>query len=183
MPEYDGPGSGTTSDFPRQLLLQGEQDGAVHSSLKGGSALSGLENRMRHVADVAIRTRGAKDGNRRREKDRCPDMTKMETTDEVSYETIEPNAAALTESHRDIGYTPSTAIADIVDNSLTADASEVSIRVNADPDDAAVAIIDDGHGMSSGELFEAMRPGSRNPTERRSEKGPRRFRSVADLLL
>ena len=102
-------------------------------------------------------------------------MTKMETTDEVSYETIEPNAAALIESLRDIGYTPSTAIADIVDNSLTADASKVSIRVNADPDDAAVAIIDDGHGMSSGELFEAMRPGSRNPTERRSENDLGRF--------
>lgn len=102
-------------------------------------------------------------------------MTKKKTTDEVSYETIEPNAAALIESLRDIGYTPSTAIADIVDNSLTADASRVSIRVNADPDDAAVAIIDDGRGMSSGELFEAMRPGSRNPTEKRSENDLGRF--------
>lgn len=102
-------------------------------------------------------------------------MRKMETTGEVSYETIEPNAAALIESLRDIGYTPSTAIADIVDNSFTADASKVSIRVNADLDDAAVAVIDDGNGMSSDELFEAMRPGSRNPTERRSENDLGRF--------
>ncbi len=102
-------------------------------------------------------------------------MTKFEWNDDVSYETIEPNAAALIESLRDIGYTPSTAIADIVDNSLTADASRVSIRVNSNPDDAAVAIIDDGHGMTADQLFEAMRPGSRNPTAERSKHDLGRF--------
>lgn len=91
------------------------------------------------------------------------------------YETVEPNAAALIESLRDIGYTMSTAIADIIDNSLTAGAERVSIRVHADQEDAAIAIVDDGSGMSSAELMEAMRPGSRNPTEARPADDLGRF--------
>lgn len=93
----------------------------------------------------------------------------------VVYETVEPNAAALIESLRDIGYSLSTAIADIIDNSLAARAGKVSIRVHADPDDAAIGIIDDGAGMSSDELMEAMRPGSRNPTEARLKEDLGRF--------
>ncbi len=91
------------------------------------------------------------------------------------YETVEPNAAALIESLRDIGYTMSTAIADIIDNSLTAGAERVSIRVHADQEDAAIAIVDDGSGMSPAELMEAMRPGSRNPTEARPKDDLGRF--------
>lgn len=102
-------------------------------------------------------------------------MTNVEISENVSYEKIEPDPAALIESLRDIGYTMSTAVADIVDNSLTANASHISIRVNADPDNAAVAIVDDGDGMSASELLEAMRPGSRTPTETRSMHDLGRF--------
>lgn len=91
------------------------------------------------------------------------------------YETLEPNAASLIESLRDIGYTLSTAIADIIDNSLTAGARRVSIRVHANPDDAAIGIIDNGSGMSADELMEAMRPGSRTPTDKRSKDDLGRF--------
>ena len=102
-------------------------------------------------------------------------MMNIEPSQNVSYETIEPDAAALIESLRDIGYSMPTALADIVDNSLTANASHISIRVNADPDNAAVAVIDNGEGMSANELLEAMKPGSRNPTETRHEHDLGRF--------
>jgi anti-sigma regulatory factor (Ser/Thr protein kinase) len=102
-------------------------------------------------------------------------MRNGSTSEEIFYDTIEPDAAALIESLRDIGYTISTAVADIVDNSLTANASEISIRVDADPDHAAVAIIDNGGGMSATELLNAMRPGSRTPTEMRSKDDLGRF--------
>lgn len=102
-------------------------------------------------------------------------MTNVEIPKDISYEKIEPDAAALIESLRDIGYTMSTALADIVDNSLTANSSHISIRINADPNNAAVAIVDDGDGMSASELLEAMRPGSRTPTEKRSKHDLGRF--------
>lgn len=97
------------------------------------------------------------------------------SSENTSFETIEPDAAALIESLRDIGYTMSTAVADIIDNSLTANASRISIRVDANPDQAAIAMIDDGHGMTADELLTAMKPGSRAPTEIRSKDDLGRF--------
>lgn len=102
-------------------------------------------------------------------------MTDAASSENTSFETIEPNAAALIESLRDIGYTMSTAVADIIDNSLTANASRISIRVDANPEHAAVAMIDDGHGMTADELLTAMKPGSRAPTEMRSKDDLGRF--------
>lgn len=102
-------------------------------------------------------------------------MTDRACDQKISYHEVRPNAGALIESLRDIGYTMSSALADIVDNSLTADATEISIRVRSDPDDAAIGIIDNGVGMSRSELLEAMRPGSRSPTEARSADDLGRF--------
>ena len=93
----------------------------------------------------------------------------------TTFDEIKPNAGALIESLRDIGYTMSTAVADIIDNSITAKATNISLRVHDDPDNAAVAIIDNGIGMSKVELLEAMRPGSNSPTAIRSEKDLGRF--------
>jgi len=93
----------------------------------------------------------------------------------VEEHEVEPNADALIESLRDIGYTLSSALADIIDNSLTANASMISIRVDADPDNAAIAILDNGIGMSRNEVLEAMRPGSRSPKEVRDKSDLGRF--------
>lgn len=93
----------------------------------------------------------------------------------ASYHEVRPNAGALIESLRDIGYTMSSALADIIDNSLTAAATKISIRVHSDPDDAAIGIIDNGVGMSRSELLEAMRPGSRSPSEARNAEDLGRF--------
>ena len=102
-------------------------------------------------------------------------MTDLPCHEKSSYHEVRPNAGALIESLRDIGYTMSSALADIVDNSLTADATEISIRVRSDPDNAAIGIIDNGVGMSRSELLEAMRPGSRSPTEARNADDLGRF--------
>ena len=45
------------------------------------------------------------------------------------YEVANPNAAALIQSFRAFGYDISTAIADLIDNSITAHASKVFICV------------------------------------------------------
>ena len=81
----------------------------------------------------------------------------------------------LIESMRDIGYSLETALADIVDNSISAGATIINIFVNTSEGDASVAIVDNGDGMSEEELLEAMRPGSRNPREDRAQSDLGRF--------
>lgn len=72
-----------------------------------------------------------------------------------------PVAPTLMGSLRSMGYSFESAIADIVDNSISAHATTVQIQFPTNPlDIIAVGIIDDGYGMSSEELFEAMRYGS-----------------------
>ncbi len=64
------------------------------------------------------------------------------------------------ESLRDIGYDLSAAVADLVDNSLDADATSVEIDLVHDREGGWVRIADDGCGMTEGALDEAMRYGS-----------------------
>jgi hypothetical protein len=86
-----------------------------------------------------------------------------------------PKASVLIESMRDIGYRLETALADIVDNSITAGATEVDLFSNISTDDLKIAILDNGMGMTESELIEAMRPGSRSPLEHREAADLGRF--------
>lgn len=71
-----------------------------------------------------------------------------------------PSARRLIRSLRDMGYDFSTAVADLIDNSIEADATEVVINVEFSGDDSWVEIADNGKGMESRLLREAMRYGS-----------------------
>lgn len=85
-----------------------------------------------------------------------------------------PNAAALMHSLRDIGYELDTALADIIDNSITAGASQVNVAFETEPV-IKVAILDNGDGMSRDELIKAMTIGSKSPLIERSTKDLGRF--------
>jgi hypothetical protein len=74
---------------------------------------------------------------------------------------ITPSAARLTESLRDIGYDFPAAVADIVDNSVMAGAAHIDVSVEFAGEESYVVISDDGEGMSSNGLIEALRYGSR----------------------
>ncbi|KUI15393.1 ATP-binding protein [Mycolicibacterium acapulense] len=74
---------------------------------------------------------------------------------------VTPSAARLTDSLRDIGYDFSSAIADLVDNSITAGATEVDIVIEFEGESSKVFIADNGHGMTLNGLTEALRFGSR----------------------
>ncbi|WP_392561777.1 ATP-binding protein [Orbus sturtevantii] len=87
---------------------------------------------------------------------------------------LPPYAPTLIESIRAIGYTLEAAIADIVDNSISALASCVDIFFFP-IDDSYIAILDDGCGMTGEELNTAMRYGSQSPNEKRSENDLGRF--------
>ncbi len=85
-----------------------------------------------------------------------------------------PFAPALIESMRSLGYSFSSAIADLIDNSISAKAKKIDIYTNPGSDPYLV-ILDDGCGMSDSELYEAMRYGSTNPLEQRDEDDLGRF--------
>lgn len=92
-----------------------------------------------------------------------------------NYELATPQAGALIEALRGFGYTPRTAIADLIDNSISAQARNVWIEAVWDGAASYLLIRDDGNGMSDGELLEAMRPGSRSPLEERDPRDLGRF--------
>lgn len=73
---------------------------------------------------------------------------------------ILPSAQRLTTSLRDIGYDFVTAVADIVDNSVSAGASRVDVRIEFAGRASRVVISDDGVGMTASSLNEALRFGS-----------------------
>ncbi|GJG98557.1 ATP-binding protein [Cupriavidus pauculus] len=85
-----------------------------------------------------------------------------------------PDPVSLIESMRAIGYTTETAVADVIDNSISANASTVRIEYDAS-EEPFVAILDDGHGMDAAALTNAMRHGSRNPADLRSSHDLGRF--------
>lgn len=86
-----------------------------------------------------------------------------------------PHASSLIQGLRDIGYSFETALADIIDNSITAGARNIEILSDVTGAQPALAVLDDGTGMSEGELIEAMRPGSRNPLTERGKDDLGRF--------
>jgi len=85
----------------------------------------------------------------------------------LNYIKLLPKASSLIESLRDIGYSFESAIADIIDNSITAKANSIHIYFDIEDNNLKLAIIDDGTGMNYSKLTEAMRPGSQNPLDNR----------------
>ena len=86
----------------------------------------------------------------------------------VDYVVLPPDPERTMEGLRDTGYTFYTAIADIIDNSISAHATKIDLQVTADPlSNITVYIADNGIGMDQEALENAMKYGSR----RREEKG------------
>lgn len=85
-----------------------------------------------------------------------------------------PFAPALIESMRSLGYSFPSAIADLIDNSISAQASKIEVlsEPSANP---SLIILDNGYGMDAEKLYEAMRYGSNNPLDERSEDDLGRF--------
>ena len=93
----------------------------------------------------------------------------------ILTEEIPPRASVLAESLRAFGYNIGTAVADIVDNAISAGASNVWVDFVWSGKDSSISITDDGCGMSEARLRDAMRLGSRHPGERRAANDLGRF--------
>ena len=87
----------------------------------------------------------------------------------------EPEASAMIETFRAIGYSIETAISDIVDNSITAGAKNIWIDYDWKGSRTTLSILDDGVGMNNDRLIQAMRPGSKSPLEEREVNDLGRF--------
>jgi hypothetical protein len=86
-----------------------------------------------------------------------------------------PDAAPLLYSLRSVGYTVEAAIADIVDNSITAKATEINIDFKWKENLAYISLRDNGYGMDEDSLHQAMKIGSKNPMNTRSSDDLGRF--------
>lgn len=95
--------------------------------------------------------------------------------EELKTANATPAAASMVETFRAMGYSLETAMADILDNSISAGANNIWISRIWKGGQSIITIKDDGIGMNHQELIEAMRPGSQNPLEERSKSDLGRF--------
>ena len=93
----------------------------------------------------------------------------------ATYKTNPPTPFTLMDSMRNIGYSFDAALADIVDNSISAGASNIWINASSEPSRLFLTFLDDGEGMNKEELFEAMRYGSKGKGVQRGPRDLGRF--------
>lgn len=88
-----------------------------------------------------------------------------------------PNAKSLMMTARSFGnYDLAGAIADLIDNSIKANSTRISITcIYKEADNCEVRINDNGDGMTELELIDAMRPASTDPTQERAPDDLGRF--------
>ena len=87
-----------------------------------------------------------------------------------------PDATALMTSARSFGnYDLAGAIADLIDNSISAKATSVALDCSFNGSEPEIRVLDNGTGMSKKELQAAMRPASTNPLAERSPDDLGRF--------
>ncbi|WP_157788345.1 ATP-binding protein [Bradyrhizobium japonicum] len=88
---------------------------------------------------------------------------------------ITPSAAALVESLRGLGYSPETALADLIDNSIAAHAANIEVSLDWNDGHPQIALLDDGDGMDRAALAEALRLGGTGPSLKRGASDLGRF--------
>ncbi|MFF5230674.1 ATP-binding protein [Dactylosporangium sp. NPDC000521] len=91
------------------------------------------------------------------------------------YDVANPDPAGTVASLRSLGYSLEAAVADLVDNSVSAGARRVDVVFSWDGRDSWVAIADDGRGMDRDELVTAMTVAARGPSTERTVQDLGRF--------
>ena len=95
-------------------------------------------------------------------------ITTVQQKTEEDFELL-PDPERIVNGLRDTGYNFNTAVADIVDNSIAANATKISIDVNIDPNmQVRVYFADNGCGMDLEGLKNAMKYGSKERAEKNS---------------
>lgn len=92
----------------------------------------------------------------------------------MKTEIVQPIVSNFIKSLRDIGYSFEVAVADVLDNSITAKAKNIHICCLPNPK-TVFTMLDDGTGMSSIELINAMRLAASDPDSARESSDLGRF--------
>lgn len=88
---------------------------------------------------------------------------------------VPPNPSVMIEALRGLGYTAATAVADLIDNSISATADHVAIHFIWRGRASVITILDNGSGMADADLEGAMRLGGRDPRAVRATNDLGRF--------
>jgi Histidine kinase-, DNA gyrase B-, and HSP90-like ATPase. len=102
-------------------------------------------------------------------------ISRSDKASDSDYDLAGPVAGAMIESLRAFGYDLQTAIADLIDNSISAKARNIWLHFYWDGEHSSISIRDDGNGMNEEELIKAMRLGSQSPRAVRDPKDLGRF--------
>ncbi|WP_290611714.1 ATP-binding protein [Arsukibacterium sp. UBA3155] len=86
-----------------------------------------------------------------------------------------PKASAMIEALRGLGYSTAASLADVIDNSISAGATEIRLQFYWDGLQSRISIIDNGRGMNDAELEAAMTLGTINPLDERHPTDLGRF--------
>lgn len=93
----------------------------------------------------------------------------------MSYDIANPDPAGTITSLRSFGYSIEAAVADLVDNSVSAGARRIDIFFTWAGPASWVAVLDDGRGMTVDELVSAMTVAARGSYEARASEDLGRF--------
>jgi hypothetical protein len=100
-------------------------------------------------------------------------MNKISETD--FFEDVTPNPEFLIKSISEQGYSFEAALADLIDNSISADASKVEILIDTNNAPYTLFIADNGTGMNEEALKNCMRFPSQSPDDERVNSDLGRF--------
>ena len=91
------------------------------------------------------------------------------------YEDVTPNAEFLIRASSEQGYSLEAALADLIDNSISAQATKVELLVDTEEESFTLYVADNGNGMTNIELANAMKFPSQSPENRRQPNDLGRF--------
>lgn len=96
----------------------------------------------------------------------------------MDYIPAKINVRNFIDAYRNIGYSIETAVSDIIDNSISARATEISVYMewkNAITGEPQIRILDNGCGMMDSELIQAMQLACKSPLDVRNPEDLGRF--------
>ena len=92
-----------------------------------------------------------------------------------NFESVVPNAVDFVQSIAEQGYKLETALADLIDNSISAGATKIEVMVDTEKLPFTLFMADNGHGMTDAQLTEAIRLPSSSMLKSRDRKDLGRF--------
>ena len=97
------------------------------------------------------------------------------TNSKIKIEEASPNPEYLIKSIAEQGYSLETSLADLMDNSISAEANKIEVLIDFDSEPFKLFLADNGQGMTEEELSKNMQFPSNSPEDSRSNSDLGRF--------